>query len=260
MRRAIVLFVLLVTVFGFAKDKKKGPLVLGWPKDKPALQITLDTFQDMGAPGKTKYYRTDAQIENLTDKPFPASTLALVFFDAENVQIGETSIYIGPALAARQKMRRELAFNTAGKPVRLELRGPTDVALSADRMLAVHAVSVSIRSSPSGANIEVDGRPYGVTPKILKFPVGSHTLVLTKAGFDRSEFPFEVSETDGSGGSIDVELPASNDILELRDGTSLGGDLESMTWDSVTLLVGGKPVSYPRNEIKRILLVKRTHP
>jgi hypothetical protein len=60
------------------------------------------------------------------------------------------------------------------------------------------------------------------------------------------------------GGSITVELGGlSRDTVELRDGTVLLGDVTSMSMTDVAVRVDGKDQSYPRNQVKKIMLVER---
>ena len=53
---------------------------------------------------------------------------------------------------------------------------PTSTAMSID-------ASLSIESTPPGADIEVDGAFVGSTPSTISVPVGSHEIVLKKKGF-----------------------------------------------------------------------------
>ena len=50
----------------------------------------------------------------------------------------------------------------------------------------------------------------------------------------------------------------SHDTVELRDGTVIEGDVESLDARNVTVEVGGKAQSLDRNQVKRISLVQRT--
>ena len=48
----------------------------------------------------------------------------------------------------------------------------------------IHVGSVSVSSTPSGASIYLDGTNKGTTPKtIADVPVGTHSILLTKAGY-----------------------------------------------------------------------------
>jgi len=68
----------------------------------------------------------------------------------------------------------------------------------------------------------------------------------------------EIGSDDASGGSVSYELGASaHDTIELRDGTVLSGDLQSISATEVVVRAGGKDLSYDRNQVKRITLVER---
>jgi len=68
----------------------------------------------------------------------------------------------------------------------------------------------------------------------------------------------EIGPDDTSGGSVSYELGASaHDTVELRDGTVLNGDVESVSAPEVVVRVGGKDQGYNRNLVKKIMLVER---
>ena len=48
-----------------------------------------------------------------------------------------------------------------------------------------------------------------------------------------------------------------HDTVELRDGSVISGDLESVSATEVVLRIAGKDAKYDRNQVKRILLVER---
>lgn len=49
----------------------------------------------------------------------------------------------------------------------------------------------------------------------------------------------------------------SRDTLELRDGTTVLGDLISITMSNVVVRIDGKDQTYDRNQVKKIMLVER---
>lgn len=68
----------------------------------------------------------------------------------------------------------------------------------------------------------------------------------------------EIGPDDTSGGSVSYELGTSaHDTVELRDGTVLNGDLESVSATQVVVRMGGKDQEYDRNLVKKIMLVER---
>lgn len=59
-------------------------------------------------------------------------------------------------------------------------------------------------------------------------------------------------------GSIKVTLGGlPNDMLVLRDGSSLSGDVLSMTIDSITIRVDGTDQKLDRNRVSKMFLVER---
>lgn len=119
-------------------------------------------------------------------------------------------------------------------------------------------VSLTVYSVPSGAKLSVDGNEAGITPLALKLPVGSHTLEFSKEGFNTGKYPLVITPDQVSGGQVSYELGASaHDTIELRDGTVLNADVESVSATEVVVTIGGKRQSFDRNQIKRILFVQR---
>lgn len=57
-------------------------------------------------------------------------------------------------------------------------------ASKSDSVNIIHVGSASVSSTPSGASIYLDGTYKGTTPKtIADVPVGTHSILLTKAGY-----------------------------------------------------------------------------
>jgi hypothetical protein len=99
---------------------------------------------------------------------------------------------------------------------------------------------------------------WGVAPKTLRVPEGHHTIVARIDGYSDAQYAFDIGSEDGDGGGVTLELGGlSRDTIELRDGTSVSGDLLSVTMNEVEVLVGGKKQTFDRNLVKRILLVQR---
>jgi hypothetical protein len=68
----------------------------------------------------------------------------------------------------------------------------------------------------------------------------------------------EIAPDYASGGSVSYELGASaHDTIELRDGTVLSGDLESVSATEIVVRAGGKDLTYDRNQVNKIMLVQR---
>jgi hypothetical protein len=100
----------------------------------------------------------------------------------------------------------------------------------------------------------------GVTPKVVRVSPGQHVLQFNKDGFT-PVFPLALSPDDASGVVVSYELgAAAYDTVELRDGSVLVGDLESMSATEVVLRLGGKVQRLNRHSVKRILLTERDMP
>lgn len=253
-RVAILVLVFSLCLCVVAKDKK---IILPWPPDKPLIEVTFGDISLNGSwAGKASNYVVDVEIENISNGAFPTSDLTLVYYDKHDAIVGNVSLYIGQRLEPHQKMKQQISFTAVSKPARVAF-GVKNIVFSENRRLAVHAVSMTFRSVPEGANIDIDGQKLGVTPKVLRVPEGSHLLLLTKAGYNKAEYPFEVRAEDSNGGSVEVELPSSNDIIEMRDGSAVSGDIESVTWETVRVMTGDKKIDIPRNLVKRIIFVQR---
>jgi hypothetical protein len=115
-----------------------------------------------------------------------------------------------------------------------------------------------VNSVPQGATVRVDGTEAGVTPKIIQVPPGKHVLEFSKEGFNTGHFPLEITPDDASGGSVSYELGSTaHDTIELRDGSVLNADVESVSATEVLIRIGGNVQRFNRNQVKRIGLVPR---
>ena len=95
----------------------------------------------------------------------------------------------------------------------------------------------------------------------MRVTPGKHVLEFSKEGFNSGKFPLEIGPDDASGGSVSYELGTlAHDTVELRDGSVLVCDVESMSATEVVLRVGGALQHMDRNKIKRMLLVERDPP
>jgi hypothetical protein len=122
-------------------------------------------------------------------------------------------------------------------------------------------ISITVNSVPQGAELKIDGTPAGITPKIVQVTPGKHVLEFSKAGFKSGSFPLETTPDDVSGGSVSYELGTSaHDTVELRDGSVLSGDVESMSATEVVVRIGGTLQHLSRNQVKRIALIQRESP
>lgn len=253
--KIIFSFVIAATLIStsLAKD---APLTLVWPEDKPAVKFTFSKLQLMGSYGGQNSYVSDVVVENLTDKAIPSSSFTLYGYDKNHIRNGYDKNHIrildGRVLVSdldpQQQVKLHLQFNSSGVPVTFAI----------SQKATVKTIPLRVISVPAGAKLKVDGQEAGVTPVLVKLPVGSHTLDLMKEGFAPGTTPLEVTPDELPGGSITIELGGlSRDTVELRDGTVLLGDVLSMSITSVVLNVDGKEQTLDRNRVKKMMLVER---
>jgi len=98
----------------------------------------------------------------------------------------------------------------------------------------------------------------GVTPKQVEFSLGKHNLQFSMTGYHSGSYPVELGPDDVSGGTVSYELGAlAHDTIEMRDGTTLNADVESVDATTITARIGGQLQSLDRNQVKRILFTQR---
>jgi hypothetical protein len=245
------LLIVLTAIAAFAKNEPA--IVLMWPSEKPALKLTFDKFRLQGNYSGQNTYLSDVTVENLTDKQIPRAVFTVYFLDKAKVRIGEGNLQVAD-LDAGQSARVEFQFNSVGIPASLTLSAKKDMLAPP----AAKTIPLRIVSVPPGAKLKVDGEDRGLTPAMVRLTVGTHQLELTKEGYAPGSTPVEVTADELPGGSISVELGGlSRDTVELRDGTVLLGDVMSISMVEVVVRIDGKDQSYPRNQVKKILLVER---
>jgi hypothetical protein len=247
MKRFCSIFLITILPVLVALAKSDPPIVMLWPADKPALKLTFDKFRVQGSYAGQNSYLADVRLENLTDKQIPRAFFTVYFLDKNKVRIGEGMLQVAD-LEAGQAAKMQLQFNSVGVPASLILSAHADAK----------TIPLRIISVPAGAKLKVDGQEEGTTPVMIRLAVGTHQLELMKEGYAPGSTPLEVTPDELPGGSITVELGGlSRDTIELRDGSVLLGDVVSMSMTDVIVRVDGKDQSYPRNQVKRIMLVER---
>lgn len=246
----LFLAVLLFALPSFAKEK---PLqVIDWPETgTPVLRFTFGKFKSIPDMGRLHGYVMDTTAENLSSRVISSARFSVYLFDKNKVRVGEDVIAIsnvGPG----ETVKFETTISASGQPESITVRELTPSAKT---------ISITINSTPQGAMLSVDGKPAGVTPRMITIGAGHHTLTFSKEGFNNGAFPLDVGQNDVSGGSVTYELgAASYDTIELRDGSVLNGDLVSISGMDVEVRIGGAIQHISRNEVKRLLLVQREMP
>jgi hypothetical protein len=226
--------------------------VIIWPSSgTPVLQFTFNKFKDLGSMGSQRTYASDVIAQNLSAKLIQTQRFTVYIFDKKQIRIGEAWMAV-ENLAPGQSAKFQVTFNASGSPATLSVLAQTDAAKT---------ISMTVNSTPQGANLKVDGKDVGMTPKLINVGAGKHQLVFSKEGFNAGTFPLEIGPNDVSGGSVSYELGASRyDTIILRDGSVLTGDLDSVSGMDVIVRIGGNLQHYNRNQIKQIIMVQRDAP
>ena len=259
-QKSLSLLITLIALVTMALAKEPQPQVVLWPNASgPVFRFSFGKFKEVGSLGKQHNYLIDTIAENLSGKSVSSAVFSLYLFDKDKARIGEGWISISD-LGAGRTAKFQTSVGTSGTPVALEVV-PRSLPPELQPLAPPRTISLTVNSVPQGANVSIDGVDAGATPKIAKLAVGKHTLEFQKEGFNKGTFPLQVGADDASGGSVSYELGASaHDTLEMRDGTVLTGDLESMTAMDVVVRIAGKEQHFDRNQIKRVLLVERDPP
>ncbi len=220
-------------------------MTVDWPSaEKPSLRFNFGKFQQSGIVNGQGVFVCDVTAQNVLDQSMPRSVFTVFISDKDGVRVGRARLQL-PAIPAYQMEKAQLQFSAAGVPAGVTL-------------LAGKTIPLKVISVPPGASLKIDGEDAGVTPKMVDFTIGTHTLEFSKDGYAPGTTPLEVGADELPGGSISFELGGlTKDTVELRDGTVVLGDVISMSMTSITVRMEGKDQKYDRNQVKRILLVER---
>jgi hypothetical protein len=245
-------------VFGVSAAANEVPITLVWPSEQhPVIRFTFGKFIKVGSSASQSSYSVAVTAENLWDRPVSGAEFDVHVFSTDNVRIGNGSISL-TNLAAGETVRATLPFSVTGaQPASLKI-----VAVHLPKDLAPAGlpdkVRTTVNSTPAGASLKIDGQDAGITPKQVELEVGRHMLQFSREGYHDGSLFLEVSPDDLSDRTVTIELGGlSYDTIEMRDGTTLTGDVESMDATTVVVRVGGKLRPLDRNLVKRISLVER---
>jgi hypothetical protein len=240
-----VVFSLIIVCTGLASAQDESATTVLWPSnDKPTLKFTFGKFQQSGLVNGQGIFLSDVTAQNISDQGVPKSIFTVFVADKNGVRIGRARLQLSE-IGPYRTQKAQLQFSAAGTPA--------SVSLLAGKVIPLRVLSV-----PPGANFKVDGEDAGVTPKMVDFTIGTHTLEFNKEGYAPGSTPLEVNADELPGGSVSFELGGlSQDTIELRDGTTVLGDVMSMSLASVVVRIDGKEQKYDRNLVKKIMLVER---
>jgi hypothetical protein len=247
--------ILLLASAAYAKDPPAQVIV--WPESgSPVLRFSFGKFKEVGSIGNERTFMTDTTAENLWGKAIPNANFSLYLFDKNKVRIGEGVITLS-SVGVGQTVRFQTTIAASGAPASVGLVAKY-LPPGLGPALPPRTVSITVNSIPQGATLKVDGTDAGTTPKMVQLGNGKHMLEFSKEGFNAGRLPLEIGPDDTSGGSVSYELGASaHDTIELRDGTVLSGDLQSVSATEVVVRAGAKDLSYDRNQLKKIIMVQR---
>ncbi|MDR3763387.1 MAG: PEGA domain-containing protein [Acidobacteriota bacterium] len=259
MKRVLAVFLLLLlAVPAFAKDQ---PIIMTWPSvEKPFVRFTFGKFNKIGSLGNQNSYSVEVVAENLWGKPIPEASFDVYFFSKDNIRIGSGHIYL-TQVGVKETVRFVMPFGGAGaQPATLKL-SPDRLPKELSPAEPARKVRLTVYSIPAGAKLALDGVDQGETPKQVEMANGKHVLTFAMEGYKTGNYPVEIGPNDVSGGTVSYELGGvAHDTIELRDGTTLNGDLEVVDATSVQVRIGGRIQTFERNQVKRIMMVEREAP
>jgi hypothetical protein len=260
-RQATSIFLGIIFLIAAALAKDQPPMqVISWPATgTPVLRFSFAKFKEVSSMGNQKSYMIDTAAENLGSKRISQIVFAVYLYDKSKVRVADGAITLRD-LGPGQSTKFQTMVSASGNPVSLELV-PISLPEELQGAKPVRMISLTVNSVPQGAVLKVDGSEAGDTPKLVKLGIGKHLLEFSKEGFNPGKFPLEIGADDASGGSVSYELGAAvHDTVELRDGSVLAGDVESVTATEVVVRIAGNMQHLNRNQVKRILFVERDMP
>lgn len=216
----------------------------------------MGKFNGIGTYGGERNFTSEVVAENLSAKPIKLAAFKVYLFDKNKVRNGEGYISVTD-LPVNGKAKFQFSVSTRGMPESLQLV-PQTVPEEFAKFMPTKEVPITVNSVPQGAVLRVDGQDVGTTPKIVKFQPGKHVLSFQMGGYSAGTYPFEVKPDEAPGGAITFEMgSAMHDTVELRDGSVLTGDVETLDANEIEIRVGGNIQKFARNSVKRILLIER---
>jgi PEGA domain-containing protein len=253
----LLFFALLLAARSSAKDQ---PQVILWPDSGATLvRFSFGKLKEIASAGGHHSYTIDTKAENLWGKVISSASFSLYLFDKNKARVGEGYISLNN-VGIGETIKFQIAMDSSGVPASFGL-SPRDLPPGMGPPTLRKKVSITVNSVPQGAVLTVDGAEVGTTPKVIEVGAGKHRLQFSKEGFNSGSFPLELGANDVSGGSVSYELGSSvHDTVDLRDGSVISGDVESVSATEVVVRIAGKDAHYDRNQVKRILLIEREAP
>ena len=253
-----LLLLFLACVSLYAKDTPAQ--ILNWPSDENTLlRFTITKIQKVGSYSNQNAYMIDTAIDNLSKFPISQAEFNFYMYDKNKVRVGEGYIDFSNVKAG-ESVRIRINATSIGTPASISV-SPKNLPSEFQAYVPAKLTNLTVYSVPSGATVKVDGKDSGTTPLSISVKPGGHTLEFFKEGYTKGTYPLVVSADQLSGGSVTFELGASaHDTVEMRDGSVMTADVESVDATSVILRVSGNLQTIDRNQVKRILLIQREAP
>jgi len=247
MTRSISL-TLIVLVLSIAAEAQSDSITVPWPTaDHPTLKLSFSRFEQSAVADGRGIYTTTVTVQNVSDSAMPRSLFTVYINDKNNVRIGLAKLQLAQ-IPPYQSQKGQINFSAAGVPAGVTL-------------LAGKTIPLRILSTPPGASLKIDNEDAGTAPRVFDFTIGSHTIEFTKEGYAPGSTTLDVNSDELPGGSISLELGGlSADTIELRDGTTIVGDVLAMSITDVTVSIDGKVQKLERNQVKKMMLVEREAP
>jgi PEGA domain len=226
--------------------------VLTWPNDgkDPVLKFTVGKMRLVNSYSGQADYVAEALVQNLSAKPMPFASFYIYLLDKNKKRIGQGYVEVSN-LAAGQQAKVPVSAHAIGQIAGMELQPqslPSDEPVNA---------KVNVTSEPSGAAIKVDGKNAGFTPQMLSLLPGKHVFEFSKEGYATDSAPVDVAASTLPA-AVSLQLnPLAEDTIVLRDGTTVLGDVSSVTMTAVTAKVKGKIRKFDRNQVARVIFVER---
>jgi len=228
-----------------------------WPNPQtPTLKLTFGSFRSVGSYMGKMTLVSDVLIENISTKPMPRASFSVHLFDNNRVRIGD-GLLVFTDVNPGESIKAQFQCESVGAPATISISAKN----SDGTPTSLKTISLDVASEPPGALLQVDGKEQGYTPTTVRLTAGTHQFILQKDGYAVTTSPIGIAQDEASGGSIKITLGGlSTDVVQLRDGSSLTGDVMSLTLDSVVIKVNGKDQKFERNQVSRIYLVERQAP
>jgi hypothetical protein len=225
-----------------------------WPsQDSATLKLTFGQFRSVAAYEGKLTLVSDVVIENLSSKVMPQASFSVFLLDKDRVRIGNGLLVVND-LSPGESVKVLFQCDSVGAPATLSIGAKNSGGVPT----SLKTIPLQVISVPAGASLKIDGKEQGLTPTTVSLSVGNHNLELQKDGYGLTGTPVDVAADDLPNGSIKITLAGlANDVVNLRDGSSLSGDVMSMDLDSIVVRVDGKDQKIDRNQVNKMFLVER---